>query len=761
MSLNSKLHVLILSVSLFTSFTLKGAPLPSVSISADSYNSSPDGVSELAGNVRVARNGEVITCDKASVNNKTGDVTAEGRVTMITPKDYVRAEKMTYNFLTKKGVFTNGFIQTGQETIEGEEITKLGDSQFLANSASYTSCVNCPAGWKLSGSKIDATVGGYAYVTSPLFRVYSIPVLWLPWIAIPIKNERQSGLLAPSFTARPASNGGTSYGESYFWAISESKDATFTGTYYEQRGLKGGLEYRFVSDKNSSGTFNSSYINDKFFPQTKDFLDLDGRYSKATPVPPRSDTKVIPRYFVKYNQHMELPEGYTNNMNLNMVSDTRYLYDFPNEVTGIGDPALENRINFSKNTENTHSSIDVDIYENLLRVDPIGQNEYAIHRAPELKFSLLPQKMISQMQFGLDFNYVNFVGSGNTYFDNGGTSLNDPRYMTGQRLITHPYIAVPLNAWDWMDLVPQVEYDEAFYQFGYTAKPTASRRYVRTSINAKTRLSAIYGGENPQATKYKHEMIPEITYSVVPYFYQETHPFFGSSNQFFQNGYSSTQPITEYDKLQFDYRDRLADRNYISYGITNKLIRKKIDGSQSEYKEILLHKLSQSYDFYTLSQGGTRPHSEIRSLLELKLDSIFLNSSLNFYPYENITESATNIGIKSPKGNSISVGYSQGFPFYYTPGVSTPLVGLASQSISLTTNFLTKYLDFAGTVAFDMLNRRVNSYNLASLFKPPGKCWGLAVSVIKVYGIDPTITFSLPIYFGEGRSFDVSRPGTN
>jgi len=156
----------------------------------------------------------------------------------------------------------------------------------------------------------------------------------------------------------------------------------------------------------------------------------------------------LSRFSARYKQHIELPEGFTNNVDLNLVRDTRYLYDFPDEMPFAGDSALENRMNLTKNSENTHSSLDVDIYQNLIKVDPTGQNDLAIHRAPEVNYSLIPIKIWGPELLGLDVNYVNFTRAGKTFYDDPSVDYFAPatsKYRTGQRLSTRPSILIPFN----------------------------------------------------------------------------------------------------------------------------------------------------------------------------------------------------------------------------------------------------------------------------------------------------------------------------
>jgi LPS-assembly protein len=763
--------------------------IASVFVDADEYNSHADQTADLVGHVKVIRGTEQMTCDKAHIDLAKNEILAEGNVVFITPTNFVRAERMNYNFQTKKGIIQNGFMQSGHETIEGEEIIKTGEDQYQAKNATYTSCVNCPASWKFSGSNIDATVGDYAYVSNAVVKIYGAPVLWLPYAIVPIKTQRQSGLLPPSFGS--GSTDGFTIGDSYFWNINKSKDVTLTETSYANRGFKTGVEYRFVADQNSKGKFLGNFINDAAYAQDSRFTLPDCRYTSQgcllNPIPRQSAP--IPRFGLHYEHHYELPDNYVNNINLNLVRDSNYILDFPQEMTGQGDSALENRFSLAKNTENTHTSADIDIYENLLKADPVGQNADAVHRVPELKYFLMPTK-IWGVRASLEANYVNFFRAGSTYDEANGIAGFQPtisstpggytdRFRTGQRAIIKPDLTYPFNVGEYLDVLPELTYEEDYYQFGYGSpafgavppiSPTASRRTVRTTLAARSKLSSVFTlGDDPKTNKFKHEFIPEVKYTYVPYLYQDFHAFF-LGNLVNNNTFSGTyvpqafdgQPVTEFDNFQFDYRDRLRDLNLITFGITNVLIQKHADGDKSNYNQLIRHRLTQSYDFYTAQQPlitptGTQlvkqPWSEIHSLLEAKFSFFNINSDVSYYGYDNVAAETTSVGVHNTKGDALSLGYSETYSARIDPtsGLVVDQVDFSThaQAVNLSVFFTTKFLDISSGVGYDLIYNNFTTYLVNGLVKFPGKCWGFAFTLQQTLGGSGSYSWSLPFFFGD------------
>jgi LPS-assembly protein len=146
-----------------------------------------------------------------------------------------------------------------------------------------------------------------------------------------------------------------------------------------------------------------------------------------------------------------------------------------------------------------------------------------------------------------------------------------------------------------------VSYRETHYNFEVGDQRDYVRRYARTELSGRMDFSRIYGDlVSAKATRYKHEIIPEISYTNIPWLDQRNHPFFGQG-EVNDAPYTSTDSISDLDTgslfgLQFDYNDRVYDRNLVTMAVTNKLVEKKWVGDRPEYQQIAYLKLAQSYD---------------------------------------------------------------------------------------------------------------------------------------------------------------------
>ena len=126
----------------------------------------------------------------------------------------------------------------------------------------------------------------------PMLRISDIPVFWLPGLWVPLKTKRQSGVLTPSF--QQGSKSGSALEFSYFWAISRSKDMTLSTKIYENRGIKGLFEYRYVLDKNRRGQLNGGILQDQAF-QNNDSKNSDNSQRR------------LERSFLEYDHYYKFP----------------------------------------------------------------------------------------------------------------------------------------------------------------------------------------------------------------------------------------------------------------------------------------------------------------------------------------------------------------------------------------------------------------------------------------------------------------------
>lgn len=784
------------------------------------------GILELSGDVQIFYKQQYISCDRAVVNEKSSIVETWGSLVISSATTYVEGTHAVLNYKENTGIIENGFVKSGQVIFEGKTLRKLGPNHYEADQSYYTACTTCPTAWTFTGSHMDAEVGGYARIKNPIMRIADVPVLWLPYLVIPLKSERQTGFLIPTFEY-DSSNGKSGFmlGPRFFWAINRSHDILFTTKYYTLRGIKLLTEYNYVLSNDSAGTLNFGLMKDQVFEQDDYFSKNPGNKPKPF------------RWFLNYDHKYELPGGFSQKTFLNSSSDIWYPRDYWLEMPGRGDPALENRVSLSHNTETSHMSAEVDYYINLLKDAPVASNDDAVHRWPELKYSYANRPIGgSRFLAGLNIDYVNFARDGLGFDDVNftpkridRTRSDDPAntsptggvfnperdlVRTGQRLDIRPEISYPMSAGPYLDLLPVLQFRHTQYSFNVSSPTlpydtTPSRSYAQASLSARTRFYRIYGSEPkfapsktatgrssftdwvdeesresrdkdtvkkleppPRPAVYRHEIMPELTASYLPWLNQPTdHPFFAQAGQV--PIFLEDVPIKDSDfestptAVQFDYFDRLPTRTTVSLFTTNRLVRKRWQNGAIEYKQIASWKIGEAYDIEEANRSTvirlpdtsgalTReapklPLGDIKSIFTLNLEQIDVYSSIQYFPYHRVTDSDSYLTLKSKSGRQfVQTSYHQKYKITRDPDSPQK----EPDSLTFTTGFISRYADVATSLSylpqgFAPVNFDLQSYSVDLNLKPPGNCWGIKIHYERPLNVkEPLIKFDLAYNFG-------------
>lgn len=721
----------------------------------------------LEGNVQVVFQGQHLSCRKAEIDLNKQQIRAEGDVILFNERVHAEGDRIVFNYKQNTGYIYNGFVQSGQVTFEGDIIQKVSETRYIANNASFTACDTCPPGWSFSGRTIDAELGGYARIRRPVFRIGGVPVMILPGLIVPLKSSRQSGLLVP--TMEKSQKGGFAPSQSYFWAINRSQDFTLTATWYEFRGVKLSGDHRYVLSESSQGRLRGAWIDDQVFKKE-----------------PEVQRAKFDRWYFWYQHHHDMPGNFTHRADLRQVSDLRYPRDFPSEVVGHGDPALENKMSLTKIWDNQVASAEVDIYTNMLHSNPLSNNDDAVHRAPEIRHSVKEIGILdSGAFFSMDSQYVNFARSKHNYDDLNSKNLapgrfdrssrddqrkpfprdgtftpfntsGDPQDLmrAGQRFDFRPKLSYPFRLGRALDIVPAVSYRETQYQF-YPSDaadaagfgPTAARRYVQTDLAVKTEFTRIYGDIDPKANRMKHSFEPELSYSQIPWARNPNHPFFGDfeglqyTRQF--------EPISDADLdnrrtgIQFDYQDRTYEKQLVNFALMNRFTRKVWINGEPDYRTVGIFRLSQSYDVNEAKASTPRPWSSVNMLTDIRLDNFETFTTAEYNGYAKVTNISSRTRAKINDKNFLQAGFTRNFIFdnKYIPTNET-------RNFTWGAGITHKYVEAVGNFEYEARNSKLQAFSYALVLRPPGKCWLIKLEQRLVVNGDPTIKGTFSFDFG-------------
>jgi LPS-assembly protein len=134
--------------------------------------------------------------------------------------------------------------------------------------------------WSITSSAaVVDTENDRVAITHPVVRIKQVPVLWLPWLSLPL-TERQSGLLFP----RPNVTllNGFSFEQPVFLTLGRSADVTLTPGYFGGgllpigiRGPRLAAELRYVPSRRATGRLVLGAIYDLRPPRDVEFAHIE------------------------------------------------------------------------------------------------------------------------------------------------------------------------------------------------------------------------------------------------------------------------------------------------------------------------------------------------------------------------------------------------------------------------------------------------------------------------------------------------------
>ena len=353
-------------------------------ITADSIEyESQRNVYVARGNVLISQPGRTLTADWVAFSNVTRQGIATGSVVFSEANDILYAEVLSFEIDTMKGVVLEGFLDARGSGFEmtGETGRRTGEETYVFDEGTFTTC-HCPqeedeSPWQIRAKKADVEVGGYATARNTSFDILGVPVIWFPWMRYPVKTERETGFLLPTFSV--SGDSGARIGFPFFWAARPNLNVTITPNYLFERGFKPELDVEYVFGERSYGSLFATIIDD-------DDIDED---SVDTPFDSR-------RWALEWIHDHHLPGGWRAKVDATLFSDNLFARDF-NEFGSYED----NRYLESKTFVETRFG-PLDRYgflggvrwaDDLQNPDDLDRDDYLLQRLPELQLTGLPQPL--------------------------------------------------------------------------------------------------------------------------------------------------------------------------------------------------------------------------------------------------------------------------------------------------------------------------------------------------------------------------------
>jgi LPS-assembly protein len=515
---------------------------------------------QFRGSVEFRLNNVVLTCEELDYNETTGDVEARGHVHYrnLASQEDLFAEKVAYNSKSESGTFyqVHGTVASASQGgfrllttenpfyIEGEIVQKTKD-HYVVHDGFVTNCERPGPWWTMRAPKTTIVPGQSATIHNGVFRLRKLPLLYFPYYRKSLERmPRHSGFLTPNFGN--SSRFGLLVGQSYFWAINRSYDATVGGTWYTDRGFASQIDFRGRPTANS--TFDAYFFGVKDrgleLPNCTPSATDDCRHKQGGTVFTMKGTAL-------------LPWGLRGVANVNVLSSLEFRQAF----TQSFEEAIWSRVlsigyvskNFSTFSLNTSLSRDAN-FQSLRPDDTV-----VIRKFPNFEFNSLDHQFV-QGAVPLWFSF-------DTSFDL--LSRDQPSFETAdfqqlgfetrnfvQRGDFYPRVSTKFD-WKGFHIRPTLGARQTSYGQSLETginRPVGRNLYrttVETSVEVfPPAIERIYNGPKWLGDRVKHVIEPRLTYRYV-------------------------DGVEDFDRIvRFDERDIVNNTNEAEISLTNRLFAK-------------------------------------------------------------------------------------------------------------------------------------------------------------------------------------------
>lgn len=559
------------------------------------------GIVRAKGDVEIKRGDMTVCGDRLKLNetDRTGFI--EGNVKLTTPEVEIDSSRINLNIDTHFGTMEDAKGKTKDGLFfSGKKIQRVSKDYFLIWKGTFTTCEEEDPAWIFKSSFASLKLDSLAWFRSVSLRLYDIPVAYLPIWASPTVSKRTTGFLGPDFGF--SSTKGTYLKNTFFWAISDSSDASLYLDYMDMRGLRQGLEYRYAFAERTRGQWSYNYIYDRKLGENL--------------------------WNMKYQHRQKFKNGADSRARFDYESDTSYSREFGSGINLFSMRYTDSYASFTKNLPGTALSLTV-------------RDQRSIESATKRRFTRQPEIRLARMSrefLGTPF-VVDLPVTAVSFKDETKLEAMPKTENTINRININPTLSLPFSPSVAFNFMPFVSYRVAHYSrtTAETDKPVTVEYYTAGASLEGPRVYKIFGSDQ---AAFKHTITPKLNYSYVP-------------------GYEldgeDRQRIYKIDSL-----DNSNPASNVTFSILQRVIGKSAEEG-SAGRQLLRFDMSQSYDFNLANKRDTPPEEKRPySLLRLDLDSrpfkwLLLNTDLTHDYYTGMDESFNQeVGLALGKGLNIS-----------------------------------------------------------------------------------------------------------
>lgn len=231
--------------------------------------------------------------------------------------------------------------------VSASKVIQKNDDTYLLNDTFITPC-NCgtsqiPPIFGFSAQKADLNLNNYITMEGSTFDIFNVPIFYLPWSKLSIKNKRETGFLYPS--GYLSNNSGFSVTFPFFLTLGDHADSTTNYQYFSERGSRLDERIRIAFLENSTIFTDGNIAFDRLYhtewAENKENADNAISATKTNPnLTPEEKAAQIAQYnsfigtslqnrwYAETAWNIPLFEAFHLKLNGEVTSDNTYISDF-------------------------------------------------------------------------------------------------------------------------------------------------------------------------------------------------------------------------------------------------------------------------------------------------------------------------------------------------------------------------------------------------------------------------------------------------
>lgn len=428
-----------------------------------------DDIMEAVGNVVMTHKSAAIYGEKATLDKRASTAEFFGNVRYVAPDMTLYGSELFFNYKTSYLNVKNSRMVTPNYVLWGDELERISPFEYRAKNAEYSTCKDCPESWSVYGRKIRIIPGQYIFITHGLIKIRGVVAFYFPYMVFPIKKNRETGLLFPSFGYKV--DEGVRFQQPWFWAISQHNDATITPSIWGKRAYGGEFEFRQAIGERKWFEISSLSAFDKIYAPDKDSLDETGHTAY--------------RHFSDYEHHFDFGNWLNHHFYYSLASDLDTIVDY-DRFTNLRTPTTSYGGGgyVDMKTSLFNMGFEGERRRNLIIDSSEASDRAYVQVMPRIFFDVTPLTLLKTDLPGLRGL---FLGLGADYTVFRQRDKKEASYIrNANRFNSTPYLIWDLGNFGPIEVKEEVSFDYQNYYFPYEKE---ERHFYKTGAVLETEMT--------------------------------------------------------------------------------------------------------------------------------------------------------------------------------------------------------------------------------------------------------------------------------